>query len=50
MASAGRRSIKSATRPGTRSSDFAGPPPQPLDVWARYAQVLLQTNEFAFVD
>jgi hypothetical protein len=31
-------------------NDFAGPAPEPLDVWARYAQVLLQTNEFAFVD
>jgi hypothetical protein len=30
--------------------DFLGPPPEPLGVWARYAQVLLQTNEFAFVD
>ncbi len=31
-------------------TDFAGPPPEPLTIWARYAQVLLQTNEFAFVD
>ena len=30
--------------------DFHGPTPQPLDVWERYAHVLLQTNEFAFVD
>jgi uncharacterized protein DUF1553/uncharacterized protein DUF1549/cytochrome c len=31
-------------------SDFTGPVAQPLDVWARFAQVLLETNEFAFVD
>jgi hypothetical protein len=31
-------------------SDFTGPAPRPLDVWARYAQVLLETNEFSFVD
>lgn len=31
-------------------NDFAGPAPAPLDMWARYVQVLLQTNEFAFVD
>ena len=30
--------------------DFRGPTPQPLTVWERYAHVLLQTNEFAFVD
>ena len=32
---------------------FAGPPPPkpaPLQPWEQYAQVLLQTNEFAFVD
>ncbi|MDQ6700498.1 MAG: DUF1553 domain-containing protein, partial [Acidobacteriota bacterium] len=32
------------------SDDFRGPAPQPLNVWERYAHVLLQTNEFAFVD
>lgn len=31
-------------------NDFGGPSPKPLDIWARYAQVLLETNEFAFVD
>jgi hypothetical protein len=31
-------------------NDFAGPPPEQMSIWARYAQVLLQTNEFAFVD
>lgn len=30
--------------------DFAGPTPPPLDPWERYAQVLMLTNEFAFVD
>jgi mono/diheme cytochrome c family protein len=33
--------------------DFAGPPPQPpapLEPWEQYAQVLLMTNEFMFVD
>lgn len=33
--------------------DFAGPPvkpPKPLNAWERYAQVLLQSNEFLFVD
>ncbi|MEO6788537.1 MAG: DUF1553 domain-containing protein, partial [Chthoniobacteraceae bacterium] len=31
---------------------FAGPPPkfQPFTPWERYAQVLLETNEFLFVD
>jgi len=32
------------------SADFRGPAPRPLTVWERYAQVLLETNEFAFVD
>ena len=31
-------------------NEFAGPPPRRLGVWARYAQVLLETNEFMFVD
>ena len=30
--------------------DFRGPTPQALTVWERYAHVLLETNEFAFVD
>jgi hypothetical protein len=42
--------IKCAEQTWSAKSDFAGPPPQTLDVWARYAQVLLETNEFAFVD
>ncbi|MDB5341184.1 MAG: hypothetical protein JWN70_6803, partial [Planctomycetaceae bacterium] len=31
-------------------ADFQGPPPSPLPVWERYAQVLLMANEFVFVD
>jgi len=30
--------------------DFRGLAPQPLTVWERFARVLLQTNEFAFVE
>jgi len=32
------------------AEDFTGPAPRKLKAWERYAQVLLQTNEFAFVD
>lgn len=42
--------IKAGDQTWNAKDDFAGPPPQPLTVWARYAQVLLETNEFAFVD
>ena len=42
--------IKSGEQTWNAKEDFAGPPPEPLNVWARYAQVLLETNEFAFVD
>jgi hypothetical protein len=31
-------------------ADFQGPPPPALSPWEEYAQVLLLTNEFAFVD
>jgi hypothetical protein len=34
-------------------AQFAGPPPAgpaPLKPWEQFAQVLLETNEFAFVD
>jgi hypothetical protein len=31
-------------------TDFQGPPPPGLSPWEEYAQVLLLTNEFAFVD
>src|SRR5262249_50799408 len=33
--------------------DFSGPPgatPKPLNAWEKLAQVLLESNEFAFVD
>ena len=42
--------IKSGERTWNAKNDFTGPPPQTLAVWARYAQVLFETNEFAFVD
>jgi len=42
--------IKFGEQSWNAKNDFAGPAPQPLDVWARFAQVLLETNEFAFVD
>ena len=32
------------------SADFRGPQPAPLSKWEQYAQVLLETNEFAFVE
>jgi hypothetical protein len=30
--------------------DFHGPDAQPLDLWAQFAQVLLMSNEFLYVD
>ena len=50
MPSVGRRSIKSGAETWNAKNDFAGPAPRPLSVWARYAQVLMETNEFSFVD
>ncbi len=32
------------------AAQFGGPPPQPLTQWEKYAQTLLLTNEFVFVD
>jgi hypothetical protein len=34
------------------AQDFkaATPIPQPFDVWQRYSQVLLESNEFMFLD
>jgi hypothetical protein len=35
------------------AAEFSGPaptPPKPLTAWEKYAQVLLESNEFAFVD
>jgi hypothetical protein len=43
-------SIKSGDRTWPAAAAFAGPAPLRLDVWARYAQVLLGANEFMFVD
>ena len=56
--------IKSKEQPtGTSSGEYAGewngkkdfsgppePPPKPLSAWEKYAQVLLLSNEFMFVD
>ncbi|MBK5292454.1 MAG: PSD1 domain-containing protein [Acidobacteriia bacterium] len=42
--------IKSGGQSWSAKDDFAGPAPKPLTVWERYAQVLLEANEFAFVD
>jgi hypothetical protein len=32
------------------ATSFAGPAAKPLDAWVKYAQVLLESNEFVFVD
>jgi hypothetical protein len=40
-------------REWSAAKDFAGPPeppPKPLSPWEKYAQVLLLSNEFMFVD
>jgi hypothetical protein len=42
--------IKCGEQTWSAKDDFKGPAPQPLEALARYAQVLLETNEFAFVD
>jgi len=42
--------VKSGDQTWNSKSEFGGPAPQPLSVWERYAQVLFETNEFAFVD
>lgn len=42
--------IKFGEQTWSAKDDFSGPAPVPLNVWERYAQVLLETNEFAFVD
>ncbi|MFN3484578.1 MAG: hypothetical protein ACK44W_03740, partial [Planctomycetota bacterium] len=42
-----------APREWNAQADFAGPPgasARPLDPWEKYAQVLVLTNEFMFVD
>jgi hypothetical protein len=42
--------IKCGADTWNAKNDFAGSRAQPLSIWARYAQVLLETNEFTFVD
>jgi hypothetical protein len=42
--------IKAGDHVWDAKKDFAGPAPLRLSPWEKYAQVLLQTNEFAFVD
>jgi hypothetical protein len=42
--------IQCGDRSWNAKSDFAGPVPERLGIWARYAQVLFETNEFSFVD
>jgi hypothetical protein len=42
--------IKAGADTWNAKNDFAGPRAEPLSVWARYAQVLLETNEFSFID
>ena len=42
--------VKAGERTWNSKNEFAGPRPQRLGVWARYAQVLFETNEFTFVD
>ena len=42
--------IKCGAGAWNAKNDFAGPKAAPLSVWARYAQVLFETNEFTFVD
>jgi hypothetical protein len=34
----------------TAATGFAGPKTRSLDAWVKYAQVLLESNEFVFVD
>jgi hypothetical protein len=42
--------LETAGKEWNAAADFRGPAARPLTVWERYAQVLLQSNEFAFVD
>ncbi len=42
--------VKIGEKRWSSKDEFQGPRPLRLDVWGLYAQVLLQTNEFAFVD
>jgi hypothetical protein len=42
--------VRLKTEAWKAADDFRGPDPLALDSWEKYAQVLLETNEFAFVD
>ncbi len=42
--------IRMGERHWSAEADFAGPSEAPLKPWEKYAQVLLETNEFVFVD
>jgi hypothetical protein len=42
--------VRLKTQSWKAADDFRGPDPLALDAWEKYAQVLLETNEFAFVD
>jgi hypothetical protein len=42
--------LRMGDRTWSAEADFAGPREAPLTAWEKYAQVLLETNEFLFVD
>jgi hypothetical protein len=42
--------MTAASRSWNAEADFAGPAEAPLTPWEAYAQVLLMSNEFVFVD
>jgi len=42
--------LRMGERRWSAEADFAGPSEAPLGPWEKYAQVLLETNEFVFVD
>jgi hypothetical protein len=44
------RALSPAPASWSARDDFQGPSPRPLGPWEEYAQVLLLTNEFLFVD
>ena len=42
--------IRMGTREWNAAKEFDGPSVAPLDAWGRYAQALLASNEFIFID
>jgi hypothetical protein len=42
--------LRMGDRAWSAEADFAGPSEAPLKPWEKYAQVLMETNEFVFVD